>query len=167
MNALWGTDGSGIFRLYLSEAEWAGPRPQKGNKRRTILLLDSDLGFTFWLGHALDAAGYSAIPAKDVRAASGLICEHRLSIDTLVIDPFLADVFPFVAWLRQSQPGLNVVAAFPDDWGVLPAMSEVTAVIRKPHHLSVVASIQWVNLIQNLTCSHTEMPQTAPKSVKS
>ena len=40
---------------------------------RSILIVDSDLGFVFWLGRALHDAGYEALPAKDVPEATAII----------------------------------------------------------------------------------------------
>ena len=44
---------------------------------RTILIVDSDLGFVFWLGRALHDAGYEALPAKDVPEATAIIENSR------------------------------------------------------------------------------------------
>ena len=103
----------------------------------------------FWLGHSLDSAGYSTVPAQSTRDATQLIQEHKLSIEILVIDPLLPDAFPFISRLRQSQRSLNVIAAIPEEWADLPPMPEVDAVIRKPHHFNASAALTWINLIQN------------------
>lgn len=115
----------------------------------TILLVDSDLGFIFWLGQALDAAGCWALPAKDVASALELISGHRLAVDILVISPLLSDAFAFISQLRQSRPALRVIAATPADWEKFPPLTEVDAVIRKPSHLTVLALSQWINLIRD------------------
>jgi CheY-like chemotaxis protein len=119
--------------------------------RPTILLVDPDLGFVFWLGHALDTAGYNAVPAQDTRAASELIREHKLAVDILVIDPLLPDAIAFVTRLRRSRRSLNVVAAIPEEWEEIPPMPEVDAVIRKPRRFNSIAALPWIHLIQNLS----------------
>ena len=116
----------------------------------TIFLVDADLGFIFWLGQALDSAGYNAIPAASVPAASELIQQHRLSVEILVIDLFLPDSLEFVFRLRQSHPNLQVIAMMPENWGSVPPMIEVDALIRKPLHLTSIAAVQWLNLVQDL-----------------
>jgi len=61
------------------------------------------------------------------------------------------DALAFTSWLRQSQPRLKVIVALPEDWGSLPTMTGVDAVIRKPRRLTAVSTIQWISLIQNLS----------------
>jgi len=124
--------------------------------RATVLLVDSDLGFVFWLGHALDSAGYTAVPAQCTKAARELIQKHRIPVDILVIDPLLPDAFPFIFQLRQSQRSVAVVAAIAEDWEELPPMTEVDAVIRKPRRLTLMAAVQWINLIQDLSAKAAE-----------
>ena len=121
----------------------------------------------FWLGHSLDSAGYSTVPAQSSRDALQLIQEHKLTIEILVIDPLLPDAFPFISRLRQSQRSLRVVAAIPEDWHELPPMDEVDAVIRKPHHFNSVATLAWIKLIQSLPVgANTDVstPSQSPKS---
>lgn len=129
----------------------------------TILLVDPDLGFVFWLGQALDLAGYNAIPAKSVRSASDLIQQHKLVVHILVIDPFLPDAFAFISRLRQSHVNLHVIAAIPEDWEDLPPMTEVDATIRKPRHLTAVATLPWINLVQRLSSEPERGPTKTPK----
>jgi hypothetical protein len=149
-------DLSRLYRVF-KELNWRADAPE-GKRRPTILLVDSDLGFIFCLGQALEAAGYSAIPAKDVQSAYELITEHRLSIDTVVIDPFVPNAFAFTTWLRRLRPGLKVIVALPEDWGSLPTMTGVDAVMRKPPLLTAVATLQWIGLIQNLSSSSGDEP---------
>jgi hypothetical protein len=126
-------------------------------EQATVLLVDSDLSFVFWLGQALDLAGCEALPARSTAAASELIREHRLSVDTLVIDPVLPDALSFVAGLRESRPQLKAVAALPglpSDPTDLPGFN---AIRRKPEHYTSEAQAEWIGLIQGLepSRSHT------------
>jgi hypothetical protein len=36
----------------------------------TVLIIDNDLGFMFWLGQILSEAGYAVLPAKSAPEAS-------------------------------------------------------------------------------------------------
>lgn len=117
----------------------------------TTLIVDEDLGFTFWLGQALDATGWRALPAQNVTAAYDLVRVHRLHVEVLVIDPFGRNAFALVAYLRKIQPFLTVVAAIPEDWDrSWPPLPEFDAAIRKPLHFTSAAKMEWVDLIQNL-----------------
>jgi hypothetical protein len=115
-----------------------------------ILLIDSDVGFIFWLGKALDLAGYESLPAINIRAATELIEEHRLITDILVIDPFVQGALPFLFHLRQSHPSLKAVAALPVESEKLPDLSGFEAIRRKPTRLTGDAASEWVDLIDSL-----------------
>ncbi len=77
---------------------------------KTILIVDGDVGFAFWLGQALDRAGYAAVPAESSPAAEGLVDELRFAVDLLVINPALPGAADFVQTLRGIDPQLKVVA---------------------------------------------------------
>jgi hypothetical protein len=79
------------------------------NPVETILLVDDDLGFVFWLGRVLDDAGYVAFPAKSVVDASSLIVQCQLVVDLLIINSALAGASAFVKELRNSRPALEVL----------------------------------------------------------
>jgi hypothetical protein len=62
-----------------------------------VLIIDDDLGFVFWLGHALDQAGCRAFPARNVNDALALASE--------------LDIEPGLVITGGSQPGAeNLVA---------------------------------------------------------
>src|SRR5882724_4454329 len=54
---------------------------------RSVLIVDRDLGFVFWLGRALDDAGYQALPAKGIGDATELLGHMNLEIDLLIVSP--------------------------------------------------------------------------------
>jgi hypothetical protein len=131
--------------------------PEEGGVGKpSILIVDADLGFTFWLGQALDAIGCTALPANAIAPAQELVRAHRLRVDVLVIDPFVLDAFLFVAYLRKTQPGLQVVAAIPEEWEKSwPPIPEFDAAIRKPRHFTAAARMEWVDLIRGLQAAAT------------
>ena len=116
-----------------------------------MLLVDSDLGFAFWLGQALDRAGYQAVPARTPLAATELIKEHRVYIDILVIDPYPPDAVSFISRLRQGRPSLKIVAALPEESDEPLPMIEFDAIKRKPQYPTEEAAAQWVGLVQGLS----------------
>jgi hypothetical protein len=118
---------------------------QKG--RTTVLLVDSDLSFAFWIGRALDAAGYNAVPARDLRAATELIQEHRILVDILVIDPGLSNALPFLLLLRQTRPALQAIAALSGETEELGSVTDFDVVNRKPRCYTRDALIEWINLV--------------------
>jgi DNA-binding response OmpR family regulator len=111
-----------------------------------ILLVDSDLGFTFWLGQLLDQAGYEAFPAKSVADAIQLLDQLKFQIDLLVLNPALEGAASFAAVLRHSQPHIKIVAVH--DANVLVDWREMDASHVKTQHIDEAARSEWLNFIR-------------------
>ena len=77
----------------------------------TVLIIDNDLGFIFWLGQILNDAGYAALPAKSASEAVHLMSENNIEADLLIINPSLSGVVRLAEELRRSRPGIKVVAS--------------------------------------------------------
>jgi two-component SAPR family response regulator len=77
----------------------------------TVLIIDNDLGFMFWLGQILNEAGYLVLPAGAVSEAVDLMSENKIEADLLIIKPSLPGVISLVAELRLSRSGLKVIAS--------------------------------------------------------
>jgi len=140
--------------LSFSEAA-SEPRLLVGERKgkTTVLIIDSDLAFAFWLGQALDLAGHNALPVRSTRAAYELIRDHRLSVDMVVINPMMPNALSCLADLRFRFPGLTVAVAIPEAGGELFAVPECEVASKKPLRLTREASLQWVALVQNLMAS--------------
>ncbi len=112
-----------------------------------ILLVDSDLGFTFWLGQLLDQAGYEAFPAKSVADAIQLLDQLKFQIDLLVLNPAVAGAVSFAAVLRHAHPQIKIVAVhdpeLAGDW------SEMDASRPKAHRTDDVARNEWLSFIRS------------------
>ena len=69
--------------------------------KTNILLIDHDMGLMFWLGQALDRAGFDAFPARSVYDAKQLIEQLHLSVDLAVVNFSLAGAHDFVVDLHD------------------------------------------------------------------
>ena len=74
----------------------------------TILILDNDLGFSFWLGLALNAPHCRALPAKSVVEAAALIAQYQFRIDFLIMSPAVPGAAEFTRALKRDQKHLRV-----------------------------------------------------------
>jgi CheY-like chemotaxis protein len=84
---------------------------RSGRSVKTVLVLDSDVGFAFWCGHALSGAGYLAVAALSVPEAVALIGRLHLKLDAVIVDPTMSEAKEFVGYLRDSRSSVRVVAA--------------------------------------------------------
>ena len=114
---------------------------------KTVLLVDDDLGFAFWLGQALDRAGYETWPAQSVPAAESLLATVRLPVDLLVINVSLPRAPAFAIHLGRTRADFKVIAVYegPDD--VVQPFPEASAAHHKPTTIDTVAKLEWVQLV--------------------
>ena len=82
---------------------------------KTVLVIDDDLGFLFWIGKTLEHAEYNVIPAVSTAKAHSLLSALALAPDLLIINPVLPDSADFIDILRRDSPGLRVMAAVDED----------------------------------------------------
>ena len=80
----------------------------------TILILDNDLGFAFWLGQTLSAPHCTALPALNVAEAIALIGHFKLKIDFLIMNPALPGAVEFTRALRKEHKQLRVASLAPE-----------------------------------------------------
>ena len=119
---------------------------------KNILIVDRDLGFVFWLGQILDAAGYVAVPAKGVAEAAEIVDMLRLPVDVLIASPVEHGVSEFAGKLRFTSRDLHVVAL--GNEGDLAQMMPPSwaAWKRKPRQWDEAAKSEWLDLIRDLDC---------------
>ena len=81
---------------------------RNGSTVATILILDNDLGFAFWLGMTLTAPHCAAFPAQSVGEASALISAFNLKIDFLIMNPAVPGASEFTHALRAEHSLMRV-----------------------------------------------------------
>lgn len=118
--------------------------------QQTVLIVDDDLGFVFWLGRALDESGFAAFPARNIPDAEALLRELRLSPDLLIVNPALPGTTEFLEGLRLSEAGFKVIALSED--AEQPGASQLGAVATrpKPCRRDEVSELGWLDLIQSV-----------------
>ena len=117
--------------------------------RATVLLVDSDLGFVFWLGHTLDFAGYCAIPAKSTVTATELVKYHNVTADILIIDPLLPGVMPFISALRNRKP-IKVIGSVDVERREYMHTSDFDLIRARPKVFTDSACAQWMESVESL-----------------
>jgi ActR/RegA family two-component response regulator len=113
-----------------------------------ILLVDSDLGFLFWLGQALDQAGYEAFPAMTVSDAATLLRELHLTVDLLILNCSSEGAETFLNMMRRTRKFLKTICLDGDDH--LGCINGVDAVLRPPAEITDESRSQWVQAVRAL-----------------
>lgn len=97
----------------------------------TILILDNDLGFCFWLGQAMTASQCKAFPATTITEAVTLIAQFKLKIDFLILNPAVPGAMDFMRALRREQRHLRVAVMAADLAEVREQSAEVVPVLER------------------------------------
>ena len=75
----------------------------------TVLIVDQDLGFVWWLGEILQTAGCSVVPALNCQQAINLMKELNLNLDLIFVDPTLSGIPSMIEILRAGQDKIKIV----------------------------------------------------------
>ena len=127
-------------------------RTRRFVKVKNILIVDRDLGFVFWLGQILDAAGYVAVPAKGVAEAAEIVDMLHLPVDVLIASPVEHGVREFTGKLRFTSPDLHVVA-LGNEGDLAQMMPPSWAAWKyKPRRWDEAAKSEWLDLVRDLDC---------------
>jgi DNA-binding response OmpR family regulator len=113
----------------------------------TVLILDDDPGFLFWLGALLGELGYKTFPALNVPEA--LVCAQKLKleIDLLIVNPLQTGAADFINTLRRSKGTVKVLALSDHQTVDLPV---VNASLGKPDQLDQNTGIRWRDAVERL-----------------
>jgi DNA-binding NtrC family response regulator len=117
---------------------------------KTVLIIDPDLGFVFWLGQILLSNGYDAFPAKGVPEANTLLGELGVEVHLLIINSSLAGAPNLVDELRRSTADLKVLVVAGDAASHIRQIPSPDAILRKPLHTDRVASSVWLRSVEEL-----------------
>jgi hypothetical protein len=81
---------------------------------KNVLIVDSDLGFIFWLAEVLVETHYQPWPACSALEAMSLVGQRKLThLDLLIVNPSLRGASHLMTSLRRLQPDLKVLAVDP------------------------------------------------------
>lgn len=118
---------------------------------KQILIIDSNLGFLFWLGEALAEAHHQAWPACNVSEAGAILRTRRLPrLDLLIVNPSVEGALRLVHRLRRVRPELKVLAVDPvndeqvrgiTDWRARPTGDDRSAKQQWLRHIERVIHV--------------------------
>ena len=118
---------------------------------KAILLIDTDLGFLFWLGQALDRAGYEAFPARGISDAIALLAALHLTVGSVILNYSLPGAENFIADLRRSQNHLKVISLVEYEQQFIPP--GIDAVFCKPAEINERSRAELVQMVQKVVAS--------------
>jgi len=130
----------------------SGPSP-------TVLIVDRDVGFLFWLGEVFTKAGCRAIPALDCGQAVSLIRKLSVQLAAVIVNPELIEVAWMIKTLRRSNGQFKVVTISDDDPDVGSTI-QTHVTLKRPRLGELVSSEDWLNRAQEVLRVRNTFPGT-------
>ncbi len=75
----------------------------------TVLIVDKDLGFVWWLGEILREAACDVVPALNCKQAVSITKKLEMKVDVVVVNPRLAGVSKMIQTLSDAGRPLKIV----------------------------------------------------------
>lgn len=114
----------------------------------TVLVVDEDVGFIWWLAELLAEVGYRSIPALGCRQALALMKGTGSAVEIALINPRLRGAARLVLVLRHYRISKIVLIQEP---GVPHlAMEGALSSIEKPAGSAPVSRVEWRQKVQRL-----------------
>jgi hypothetical protein len=118
---------------------------------KTVLIVDEDLGFVFWLGRLLTETGYQAWPARSGVEAAALLSEIGVHPDLLVINPNSEGAAAFVESQRRQADFKTIAIQAPDEPPQEPAsIDRIDAALVKPGRHNDLNAFEWTGVVDSL-----------------
>jgi hypothetical protein len=111
---------------------------------KSVVIIDDDLGFVFWLGGLLGKAGYPAWPARSVADAAELLEELHTGLDLLIINPRVDGAAEFLA-AQKRKHGIKTVAIREEEGEPLPPTD---GVIERPRQFDDMSALECLGALE-------------------
>lgn len=117
----------------------------------TILVIDFDWTYQFWVANVLINAGFRVVPARSVQQAENLIQECGLTVALLILDPTLTGTDGIKQNIGKGQGNLRVIAAV-DASDRTPLFPDADAVLNKPDNNTDLEGLadRWLSTVRAL-----------------
>jgi hypothetical protein len=116
----------------------------------TLLVVDNDVGFVWWLGEIFTEAGYRAVPALNCSQALSVVKKFHLKIDLLVVNPALTGVLRLVTSLEVLGRDLKIILIREGPIGLKYPGFRYDATLTRPSGWEPVSRTDWLRKLRTL-----------------
>jgi len=114
----------------------------------TVLIVDEDVGFIWWLGEILNEVGYQTVPALSAQQAVALFEETGFVAELVVVNPGLPGVPAMLETLsRSGAPGVVLVEN--RDVDSIPGIRAL-ATLKRPSGWEPVSRVEWLRTMRRV-----------------
>jgi DNA-binding NtrC family response regulator len=116
---------------------------------RTVLIVDDDVAFVWWLGEMFTDAGYQAVPALNCSQALAVVNKLHLKIDVLVVSAALSGCVRLVRYLERLGRDLRIIL-IGDSKAIATHDFEYDATLTRPTGWEPVSRPDWLRKLRSL-----------------
>lgn len=119
------------------------------NRVHTVLIIDDDLGFVWWLGSILTEIGCHTIPALNCNQALEFIAKFQLHVNLLIVKAGIPGISQLIRMLNN--PDLKTVG-IEEDAALAAGQpgSTFDAVLMRPYSREAILKEEWQGKLQTL-----------------
>lgn len=112
----------------------------------TVLIVDKDFGFAFWLAEIFTELGCHPVPGLDCQKAVSLATELTLKVNVVVVNPAMPGISKMMQSLSRLYPSVKVVAVVDDK--VDTVHIEAHAMLKRPSGLMPISRQEWIRRVR-------------------
>jgi DNA-binding NtrC family response regulator len=116
----------------------------------TVLILDDDLGFVWWLGEIFRELGYNAVPALSSSQALSMIKAWDLRVDLAVLNPDLPGISPMIKAIERAHLAPKIVMIGEPTRGAMGRLA-IHGTLERPSGQEPTSRQEWLTKIKLLT----------------
>ena len=116
----------------------------------TLLIVDNDVGFLWWLGELFTEAGYQAVPALNCSQAVAAVKKFDVEVDLLVVNPALTGVGRLLAALERPGHDLRIVLIREGPIGLKYPGFRYDATLTRPSSGEPISRTDWLRKLRTL-----------------
>jgi hypothetical protein len=126
----------------------------------TLLIVDNDVGFLWWLGEIFTEAGYRAVPALNCSQALAAVKKFQLQIDLLVVNPALTGVARLATSLERLNRDIKIVVIREGPIGLKYPGFRYDATLTRPSGWEPISRTDWLRKLRTLLRQLETTPTT-------
>jgi hypothetical protein len=115
----------------------------------TVLIVDDDLGFVWWLGSLFMEAGCLSLPGLNCGEAAALTKRLGVEPDLIVLNPSLTGAPNLLQHHLQTKPQSKIVTIGPAP-KELGAFIHIHAILERPSPNGPALRREWLDILRNL-----------------
>ena len=117
-------------------------------RSQTILIVEEDLGFVFWLGQLLTDAGYKAVPAMSCQQAFFHIRHFNVEVDAVFANRALSGISNLLKTLARANTRLRIILIDNPDIDPLGMMIPASVILKKPAEGDEMSPKEWLEKVK-------------------